>query len=74
MTTVERIRNYIDRYLLEEPFEGEDPIAEEALDSVAMEELIDFLEDEYDVLFSEEDLARTRFRSVPAVAALINDK
>jgi len=74
MTTERRIRGYIEEYLLEEPFTGADPIAEEALDSVAIEELIDFLEAEYSVEFTDQELARESFGSARAVAALIETK
>jgi acyl carrier protein len=74
MTIEARIRRYIDDFLLDEPFAGADPIAAEALDSQATEELIDFLEDEYHVVFSDEELARERFASIPAIVALIEAK
>lgn len=74
MSTAEHIRGFIDEHLLEEPFHGDDPLAEAALDSLAIEQLIDFLEEEDEVLFSDEELAGENFASVPIVAALVDAK
>jgi acyl carrier protein len=74
VSTAERIHGYITGFLLEEPFEGDDPLAAEALDSLGVEELIDFLEDEYGILFADEELVAETFASVANVAALVDAK
>jgi acyl carrier protein len=74
MSTGDQIRAYIRDSLLEEPFEGDDPLAEEALDSLAVEELIDHLEDEYDILFADEELVRENFGSIATLERLVDAK
>jgi acyl carrier protein len=74
VSTDARIRTYILGSLLEEPFEGDDPLAAEALDSLGIEELIDFLEDEYDILFADEELVRENFGSIATLARLVDAK
>lgn len=73
-STAERIRSFVEEYVLEEPFAGTDPLAETELDSLGTEQLIDFLEDEYGFLFSDEELASENFASVPVLAALVDAK
>jgi acyl carrier protein len=69
-----RMRRFIVRELLEEPFEGRDPLAAEACDSLALEQLIDWIEEEYGVVFADEELVRENFASVPTLAALVKRK
>ncbi|MFL5515974.1 MAG: phosphopantetheine-binding protein [Gemmatimonadales bacterium] len=69
-----RIRRFIVRELLEEPFEGRDPLAAEACDSLALEQLIDYIEEEFGVAFEDEELVRENFSSIPTLAALVKAK
>jgi acyl carrier protein len=72
--TARRIRRFIMRELLEEPFEGPDPLAAEALDSLAIEQLIEYIEGTFDVSFDDTELVRENFSSIPTLAALVNEK
>ena len=74
VTTEEHIRGFIERDLLDEPFTGIDPLLELELDSLSIEQLIDFIEDEYGLLFAEEELASENFASVSVLAALVDAK
>jgi acyl carrier protein len=74
VVTAWRIRRFIMRELLEEPFDGRDPLAEEALDSLAIEQLIDYIEERFGVAFDDEEVVRENFSSIPTLAALVNDK
>ncbi len=74
MTTADAIRAFIDESLLDEPHPGEDALADLDLDSLAIEQIIDFLEEEYGILFSDEELVRETFATVPVLAELVDRK
>lgn len=57
--------------LLDEPFHGDDPLAELELDSLLLEQLVDRVEEHYRVLFEPEDLERHHFESLDALAAVV---
>ncbi|MGF1668322.1 MAG: acyl carrier protein [Acidimicrobiia bacterium] len=44
------------------------------LDSLAVHEVVGFLEDEFGVVFEDADLAVTNFASVDAMVAMVNGK
>jgi acyl carrier protein len=48
-----------------------DPLADGMLDSLAIEQLIDFIEDEFGVDLSDDELVGENFTSVDAVVRLI---
>jgi acyl carrier protein len=74
-TPLERaIHDYISKELLTAPPAGDDPLAAGQLDSLAIEQLLTFIEDEYDVEFEEQDLRLENFKSVPILAALVDAK
>lgn len=66
-----RIQWFIRDRLLEEDFVGADPLLETHIDSLSLEQLIDFLEEEYRILLDGEDTARANFSSVPVLAAVV---
>ena len=72
--TGRRIRRFIVRELLDEPFEGRDPLAAEACDSLALEQLIDYIEEEFGVAFEDEEVVRENFSSIPTLVALVKRK
>jgi acyl carrier protein len=51
-----------------------DPLADGLLDSLALEQLISYLESEFGIEFADEDLVRENFTSVEQVAALVEAK
>lgn len=69
-----RLREFIVGELLEEPFDGDDPLAEGAVDSLEIEQLIDFVEQDFGVQLSDEEIVSDNFESLPALAALIYSK
>lgn len=71
-STAEVIRDFVVQHLLDEPFSGEDPLAELDLDSLALEQLIDFLEEEYRILLDDEDTHRSHFRGCAELAAVVD--
>jgi len=60
--------------ILQDPIEGEDPLAEAELDSLALEQLVDHLETEFGVELENEDLTPERLGDLTALAALVDDR
>jgi acyl carrier protein len=74
MSVAEDIRNFIFDELMEgQPKEG-DPVSDGKLDSLAMEQVIGFIEDTYNVAFTDDELVEENFTSIEAVAALVETK
>lgn len=71
--TAALLRSFIDDSLLEKPFDG-DPLAEGRLDSLALEQLLVFIEDELGVLIEDEEITPETFSSLDLVAALVDSK
>jgi len=72
--TARKIRRFIERELLDEPYDGSDPLADELLDSLAIEQLIAHLEETYDITFGELELVQENFATLNAIATLVDDK
>jgi acyl carrier protein len=73
MRTELLIQRFIDDRLLEGPAGG-DPLDQGLLDSLALEQLIAFLEEHFGIAFSDEELVPENFETVPLLAALVNRK
>jgi acyl carrier protein len=74
MAVAEDIRGFIAEELLEgEQIEG-DPIADGRLDSLALEQVIGFIEDHYGIVFEDDDLVLENFASLTALTALVEAK
>jgi acyl carrier protein len=74
VSVADEIRTFIFDELMEgQPAEG-DPVAEGKLDSLAMEQVIGFIEDTYGITFSDEELVIDNFRSIGTVAELVERK
>ena len=75
MDTAESIQRYIERELLEDSaVVPDDPLADQALDSIAVEELVAYLEERFAIFFEDDELAAENFSSVAALAALVDRK
>ena len=74
MNVDEQIRDYIQEELLEGAEMPTDPLSEGMLDSLAVEQLIGFIEDEFGVLFDDEELVAENFASIDTVVGLVNSK
>jgi acyl carrier protein len=66
-----RIRRFIVEELLDDRVTG-DPLAQSMLDSIAIEQLVAFCEDEFTVTFADGDLVAENFESLEAVASLVD--
>jgi acyl carrier protein len=72
--TEHALLRYIVDELLTSPPSSDDPLAAGELDSLAIEQLLTFIEEEYDVEFEEEELRVENFRSIQILAALVDAK
>ena len=66
------IQHHLRDVLLEEEFEGTDPLAEKELDSLALEQLLDHLEERYLILFDPEEITRANLASVRLLAEMVD--
>ena len=71
MKTVTRIRRFAIQLTDER---SRDPLADGLLDSLAIEQLISFLEQQFALELADEDLVAANFTSVDRVAALVEMK
>jgi hypothetical protein len=75
MKIAKQIRRFVDRELLSHGLPvGLDPLAEGLLDSLAVEQLIAYLEESFDIVFEDEELIAENFGSIETVARLVDDK
>jgi acyl carrier protein len=69
-----QLLRFIEAELLDEPYDQGDPLEAGAVDSLGLEQLVDFAEREYGVRIADEEMVRENFESVAALAALIESK
>lgn len=74
MTTADDIRGFIVRSVLVEPYDGADPLADDMLDSLAIEQLIVHLEGTYRIRFADEEVVSANFSDLGTLAALVDAK
>jgi acyl carrier protein len=73
MNTKRRIRRFVNGELGGN-LADEDALAAGLLDSLAIEQLIAFLEDSFSIEFDDDELDAVNFSSIDAVAALVDRK
>jgi acyl carrier protein len=71
--TSKRLQRFVDDQLLDVPIDG-DALSEGLLDSLAIEQLIAFAEDTFDLRFDDDELVAENFASIETVAKLVDDK
>jgi acyl carrier protein len=69
-----RVQTFVKRQLLGDMDAKGDALAEGLLDSLAIEELIGFLEDSFSIEFEDDELDAQNFSSIDAVVALVDRK
>ena len=74
MNVEEKVRQYIQDELLEGAELPVDPLAEGMLDSLAIEQLIGYVEDEFGVIFEDDELVAENFASITTVVELVETK
>jgi acyl transferase domain-containing protein len=65
------LKRFISEELLEEPFAGEDPLAAGEVDSLGIEQLVEYVFDVWAVELEDEEIVEENFESVSALAALV---
>jgi acyl carrier protein len=74
----ERIERALLRFiveeLIEERYDGRDPLAAEVVDSLAIEQLIGYIHEEFGVALDDEEVVADNFESLPVLAALVDSK
>jgi acyl carrier protein len=68
------IQRFVRSYLVDEDFTGEDPLAELHIDSLALEQLLDHLEESYRILFEPQDISRANLSSVSRAATMVHHR
>lgn len=69
-----RLGAFIVEQLLDQPFDGRDPLAAHLVDSLGLEQLAEYIEEQYGVRLSDEEMAEENFGSVAALATLVDRK
>lgn len=72
--TAFRIRRHIKRDILERRASAPDPLVDGALDSLQLEELVSYLEDNFDLVFTDGELVAENFASIHALTRLVEAK
>jgi acyl carrier protein len=70
----DHLRELIHGELLEEPFDGDDPLAAGVVDSLGIEQLIEYVFEAWGVELGDEDIVEENFESLTALAALVEVK
>lgn len=70
----QRLERFIVDELLEDAYDGRDPLATGAVDSLGLEQLVGYIEDAFGVCLEDRDMVEKNFESIPVLAALIDSK
>jgi acyl carrier protein len=70
----QRLREFIVGELLEEPFHGDDPLAEGEVDSLGVEQLIEYIHEAFGVELEDDEIVYESFESLSALASLVDSK
>ncbi|HMJ73590.1 MAG TPA: hypothetical protein VK471_09530 [Solirubrobacterales bacterium] len=60
--------------LVEESYDGSDPLSSGAVDSLGIEQLVEYVEEEFGVRLGDEEMAAQHFESIPALASFVDSK
>jgi acyl carrier protein len=60
--------------LLDLPYGGDDPLADQMIDSLGHELLIEHIEESFGVQLADEDMVAENFESIAALAALVESR
>ena len=68
-----RVAWFVRTHLLDEGDcdDGADPLADREFDSLSLEQLIDFIEEEFHILLNGEDIARENFSTLAATTDMV---
>jgi acyl carrier protein len=68
------LRRFIVEELLEGPYEGNDPLSEGEVDSLGVEQLIEYVFEVWSVELDDEEIVEENFESVPVLATLVETR
>ena len=68
------LRCFIVDELLEERYDGRDPLAAGAVDSLDLEQLAEYVATEFGVVLADSDMTEQNFESLGALATLVEAK
>lgn len=68
------LRSFIVEELLETPFDGEDPLAEGQVDSLGIEQLVEYVFELWSAELDDEEIVEENFESIAALATLVESK
>jgi acyl carrier protein len=68
------LKRFISEELVEEPFTGDDPLAAGEVDSLGIEQLVEYVFDIWAVELDDEEIVEENFESVSALAALVESR
>jgi len=74
MKTQRKVARFIERDLFDGLMPGEDPLASGMLDSLALEALIAWVQEEFAVSLEDEDFSAENFASIPVLSAFLDRK
>lgn len=72
--TERTLLRFIVAELIEEGYDGRDPLEAGAVDSLDIEQLVDYIGEEFGVWIVDEEMIEENFESIPALAALVESK
>lgn len=67
----QQLRAFIVEELLDEPYGGADPLADRAVDSLAVEQLVEYIAEAYAVELADDEMIEENFESLDSLAALV---
>ncbi|HEX6687810.1 MAG TPA: hypothetical protein VF085_04005 [Solirubrobacterales bacterium] len=68
------LRRFIVEELLDGPYDGQDPLADGEVDSLGIEQLVEYVFEVWNVELEDEEIVEENFESVPALALLVDSK
>jgi acyl carrier protein len=68
------LRRFIVDELTDGLHDGRDPLASGTVDSLGLEQLVDYVEQELGVELDDEEMIMENFESIPVFAALVDSK
>jgi acyl carrier protein len=74
VNTAQRIVRFINSVLLNGAPITIDPLAAGLLDSMMLEQLVGFIEDEFEIRFSDDDLQPEHFKRMDTLVALVESR
>lgn len=70
-----KLTEFIVAELLEEGgWEGGDPLSTDAVDSLGLEQLVEYIEGEFGIQIGSDEVVRGNFGSIPALTAFVSAK